>query len=416
MWYTFTGDGNKYHLETVPCNATHYIGGQDDPGDTQMLVYAGDDCSNMTPVACNDDLTNLGPPESDWRAGVDLITESGQDYFMLIDGFNLGGTVATGEYCIEITRLEQVTCDQATVGTFNLTSSFVCFNDQLADQIQLENGSFIIPEDGPVAGMAWALTTSAVPAGTWPINPIASTPFLNGPFAAPYQNVGPTPPPPAQQGLNFGQYYLTPVVLGGGTLINPNQAARFQNINPLTGCFHVGASTPVYLLPPLNDITASIQTSSGAVNLTVNGGLGEWLSDPTLYTYHWSNGATTQDLQGVPAGLYTCTVSDISGCANEVIVTTQVSVGTKDPTSVHTFSVQPNPSTGMVNFELTLSTAAEVRMEVLNTLGQTLQSQFPGKLLSLTQSLDLTSLADGAYFLRLTVDGETAIRRVVLQR
>jgi hypothetical protein len=216
--------------------------------------------------------------------------------------------------------------------------------------------------------------------------------------------------------LNFGLYYLTPVVLGGGTLINPNQAPRFQNINPLTGCFRTGISTPLYLLPPMSNITASIQTSSGAVNLSVSGGLGEWLSDPSLYTYQWSNGATTQDLQGVPAGLYTCTVSDISGCANEVVVTTQVSVGTKDPLSVQTFSVQPNPTAGMINLDLTLSTAAEVRMEVLNTLGQTLQSQVAGKVLSLTQPIDLTGLANGTYFLRLVVDGETAIRRVVLQR
>ena len=264
--------------------------------------------------------------------------------------------------------------------------------------------------------MAWALTTSVVSPGIWPVNPVASTPFLNGPFAAPYQNVGLNPPPPAQQGLSFGQYYLTPVILGGGTLINPDQAPRFQNINPLTGCFQIGTSTPVYLLPPLTNIVASVETSSGAVNLSVSGGLGEWLSDPALYIYKWSNGATTQDLQGVPAGLYTCTVTDVSGCANEVVVATQVSVGTKDPLSVHTFSVQPNPTTGMVNLDLTLNSAADLRIEVLNTLGQSIQSQFVGKQLSFTHAIDLTGLADGTYFLRIVVDGETAIRRVVLQR
>ncbi len=34
----------------------------------------------------------------------------------------------------------------------------------------------------------------------------------------------------------------------------------------------------------------------------------------------------------------------------------------------------------------------------------------------LSQNLDLSHLAQGTYFLRVTVDGEIAVRRVVVQR
>jgi YbbR domain-containing protein len=65
---------------------------------------------------------------------------------------------------------------------------------------------------------------------------------------------------------------------------------------------------------------------------------------------------------------------------------------------------------------LALATAAEVRIEIVNTLGQTLQTINAGKMSNISQNVDLSNLSQGAYFLRVTVDGETAIRRVVLQK
>ena len=123
---------------------------------------------------------------------------------------------------------------------------------------------------------------------------------------------------------------------------------------------------------------------------------------------------------GVPVrksgGSYTCTVNDVSGCALEAVVTVQVTVGTVDPASVQSFTVSPNPTTGTVIVNLALAQSSEVRVEVVNTFGQTVQTLNIGKVDNLTQRVELGNLPQGSYFLRATVDGETAVRRVVVQR
>lgn len=54
--------------------------------------------------------------------------------------------------------------------------------------------------------------------------------------------------------------------------------------------------------------------SDGAIDLSVSGGT-------PGYSFLWSNSATTEDLNGVMAGIYTCTVSDTNGCSFAVSAT-----------------------------------------------------------------------------------------------
>ncbi|WP_276505100.1 SprB repeat-containing protein, partial [Terrimonas pollutisoli] len=54
--------------------------------------------------------------------------------------------------------------------------------------------------------------------------------------------------------------------------------------------------------------------ATGSVDLTVNGGT-------TPYTYVWSNGASTQDITALVAGIYSVTVTDANNCTATISVT-----------------------------------------------------------------------------------------------
>ena len=48
--------------------------------------------------------------------------------------------------------------------------------------------------------------------------------------------------------------------------------------------------------------------NDGFIDITVTGGAGN-------YTYEWSNGETSQDLENISAGTYTVTATDENGCS-----------------------------------------------------------------------------------------------------
>ncbi|WP_162148824.1 SprB repeat-containing protein [Alkaliflexus imshenetskii] len=56
---------------------------------------------------------------------------------------------------------------------------------------------------------------------------------------------------------------------------------------------------------------ATCANSDGAINLNVTGGLGG-------YTYLWAHGSQTRDVEGLPSGSYSITVTDAGGCQSRI--------------------------------------------------------------------------------------------------
>lgn len=418
LWFTFTGNGGVYDIQTVPCNAAAYIGeAQGNKGDTQMLVYTGDNCTDLTPVLCNDDLFPSGQP--DFRAGLTLETIQDRNYFLLIDGFDNQGVVASGQFCIQIVRKAEVACNAGKAGAFALANGgYVCAGENLLDLISLDTAAFSLPTVGPESGLAWCFTDSLIPQGLWPgdIPGVAGTPFSRQLTAPSLLNNG--------QSLDYGVYYLTPVVLGGGVLTNPGALPYVFNIDPSGGCYFLGASLRLTLLPPLFALSASAVISpetlpagnNGGIALTAVGGAAAALNDTALYRFNWSNGANERVLTGLSAGIYTVTISDASGCTAPLIQSYAVplkTTDTDDPPNVRSLTLAPNPAGNASVLRLVLDAPATVEVEIWEKSGKRLTYRNAGAVQSFETILPLEQLAPGVYLVKLQIDGAPAWRRLV---
>ncbi|MEM9848580.1 MAG: T9SS type A sorting domain-containing protein, partial [Bacteroidota bacterium] len=100
--------------------------------------------------------------------------------------------------------------------------------------------------------------------------------------------------------------------LGTTTLNNLASATYFVTVTDANNCsdvVEVYVPTPTELVVDLA-ATASSGNSDGAISLSVNGGAAP-------YTYAWSNGATTQNIQNLDEGNYQVSITDSNGCMVE---------------------------------------------------------------------------------------------------
>jgi gliding motility-associated-like protein len=101
------------------------------------------------------------------------------------------------------------------------------------------------------------------------------------------------------------------------TITNLSAGSYEVVISDDNGCtiqqvFNVIDPTPVTIEADIVDANDCNNQESGSVNLTVSGGTGP-------YTYQWSNGATTQNIENVLPGTYVVEVTDALGCSTQGI-------------------------------------------------------------------------------------------------
>lgn len=153
MWFFFIGDGNSYEIRTSSAclpDLNTYI----DNGDTQMAIFTGNCNNNLNLTHCNDDFPLA--TANDLFAGIRLNTQVGVNYRMMIDGYNVQGQVATGDFCFRIEQIPPVCAAQVDLDPDLPLVVELCPSASL--NITIDPSTFDYGfdlADDPNAGMAW---------------------------------------------------------------------------------------------------------------------------------------------------------------------------------------------------------------------------------------------------------------------
>lgn len=161
-------------------------------------------------------------------------------------------------------------------------------------------------------------------------------------------------------------------------------------------------------------ITPDNGTSNGAIDISVGGGV-------TPYGYLWSNGATTQDLLGVPSGWYIVTVTDAAG--NQTIGWYWVPNQTRGRGKTESTSVleaYPNPFTTQTTVAFMTPKSGKVSVNVYNIAGMQVANLFDSYVEAntpITTVFNASTLPAGIYIIQLVGDsGDVQHARVMVSK
>lgn len=77
----------------------------------------------------------------------------------------------------------------------------------------------------------------------------------------------------------------------------------------------------------------------------------------------------------------------------------------------------PNPSNGLMNIEINMNNAAEIRLNVMDLLGKTfIRKEFAGQNGLFRETVDLENLSNGIYIIRLEKEGQIYTDKIILDR
>ncbi|MCX6258173.1 MAG: SprB repeat-containing protein [Bacteroidia bacterium] len=186
------------------------------------------------------------------------------------------------------------------------------------------------------------------------------------------------------------------------TVSIPNDSCIIQSDFTITG--PAVLSSQVYA----HNLDAS---GYGYVDMAVWGGV-------SPYSWHWSIGATTENVSDLTYGIYFVTVTD--ACGYSIVDTALISLGISEQTGFYDICLyqnEPNPFRGntAIRFYLPLRSFAE--LEIRNIMGEKLAVLVSKELDPGIHSItfDATGISAGMYFLILTVADERRTRMIQVE-
>ena len=221
VWFKITGDGNVYYIQATSTDCSVNTGIDDN--DTQMVIYTGT-CGALSPLSCNEDFA--GWSSGDYPAALELVTTAGEEYHILVDGFNFGGAISDGQFCMFITQQNFVACDNPNVsgGTASSPTMTVCEGESTNITID----GVLAPNEGTVSGYTWAISTTDLQSSP----DFSSDPGFLGGFQVLSEPASPLVFDPSSfDGTSAtGTYYFTMVAFGNATWTDPDQQVFITDV------------------------------------------------------------------------------------------------------------------------------------------------------------------------------------------
>jgi len=193
---------------------------------------------------------------------------------------------------------------------------------------------------------------------------------------------------------------------------NGSQLSDISNLSPgnysitassLAGCeseMTYSISEPDAIVVLADAMPETGNSSNGSITLFLSGG-----TPP--YSFNWSNGESTQDIQGLQSGTYTVEVTDLLGCSFEgsfiVDIVTSMAAFSGD------FEIMPNPCTEFFFIE----SEEELVWQLFDSSGRMVLSNslYEGR-----NHISVSHLSSGLYLLNaVNGKGEYSLKRLVIQ-
>jgi hypothetical protein len=173
------------------------------------------------------------------------------------------------------------------------------------------------------------------------------------------------------------------------------------------GCTYtdsVSLTEPLDLLLSATTISES-SGNDGSINLTVANGF-------PLYSFLWSDGTTTEDLNGLMGGSYVVVVTDAHGCSDTltVVVGSSLSISENQPGNL---LVYPNPTTGLVYLQVDPVITGKYTLSAIDLGGRSVYQSI-GTIQAQPIELQTEEWSPGTYFIRLNTAQGSFVRKVVV--
>lgn len=325
-----------------------------------------------------EDLSNIA-------AGTYYVTVTSTNGCAVIDTFSVANT--SNNFSLFATPTDNTSCTSPN-GALNLVVnppgnySFIWSTGATTEDLSgLSAGSYIVTVTDQMncsaTGTFIVISTISVPTLAETITP-SSCNHANGSIQL---NVTPT----------TGNTFLWSTGFTGEDLVNVQGGTYSITVTSSNGCtatgnYFVPSNNLNFIVTGLTSDNNSCTSPNGAVNLSV--------TPAGSYTYQWSNGATSANLQNLTAGTYDVTVTDIFNCA-----------------VTYSFTLNDNIILPVLSYEVTPANCGQPNGSIDVTVGLTTSNTYLWGDGNTTE--DRTNIAPGTYVLTVTSDeGCTSIATI----